>query len=307
MAHSVGRRLVASIALGALAVGATTAAADPGPAPVTAGSALGNRDGAPIATRYAANERALATNHDPRPVGRLLTYDRRGEGRIAEVMGDLTAARRVAVLVPGMGWNVRRVLSERTGNPNGPVMGAVALADRMRREAPGVPSAAIMWLGYHPPAGIDVDVMRSTRAAAGARRLVAFLRGLPARARITLVCHSYGAVVCGRAASRLPARVSDIVTLAAPGMDVRRVSDLHTSARVWTGRAADDPIRFTPFVRVAGFGHGTDPTSRGFGATVIRTGGASGHSRYFRPGTESLDNAARIAVGHRAEVTRDAL
>lgn len=310
MAHSVGRRLVASLALGGLVVGATTAAADPGPddgpAPVTVGSVLGNRDGASIATRYAANDRARATNGDPRPVGRLLAYDRRGDGRIVEVLGDLRTARRVAVIVPGMGWNLRRVLTERAGNPNGPVMGAVALAARMRREAPDVPSAAIMWLGYHPPHGIDVDVMRSARAVAGARRLVAFLRGLPGRARITLVCHSYGSVVCGNAAPRLPHRVRDLLALAAPGLDAERAADLHTSARVWSGRANGDPIRFTPFVRVAGFGHGTDPTTRRFGATVIRTGTASGHSRYFRPGTESLANVARIAVGHRTEVTRNA-
>ena len=306
MAHSVVRRLVASLALGGLAAGATTAAADPALAPVTMGSALGNRDGAPVAARYAANDQARVTNGDPRPVGRLLAYDRRGDGRIVEVMGDLTAARRIAVIVPGMGWNLRRVLTERAHNPNGPVMGAVALAAKMRQEAPRVPTAAIMWLGYRPPHGIDVDAMRSTRATAGARRLVAFLRGLPSRARVTLVCHSYGAVVCGRAASGLPRRVGDIVTLASPGMDVRTAAGLRTPARIWAGRAPDDPIRFTPHVRVAGFGHGTDPVSPAFGATVIRTGTASGHSHYLRPGTESLANAARVAVGHRTEVTRDA-
>lgn len=309
MAHTVARRLVASLALGGLVVGATTAAATPepaSPAPVTYGSALGNDDGAPVVARYGANERARVANGDPRPVGRLLTYDRHGAGRIVEVMGDLTSARRIAVLVPGMGWNLRRVLSERTSNPYGPVMGAVALAARMRQEAPRVPSAAIMWLGYHPPRGIDLDVMRSDRAIAGARSLVAFLRGLPRRARITLVCHSYGTVVCGHAASRLPRRVGDIVVLAAPGMDTRRAAGIHTRARIWAGRAPDDPIRFTPFVRVAGLGHGTDPMSPSFGATVIRTGTASGHSHYFTPGTESLANTARIATGHPTEVTRHA-
>lgn len=307
MGFSAARRTAAVLALGGLVAGATTAAASPdranGPATLAV-STLGNRDGAPIALRYAANDRARRVNGDPRPVGRLLAYQPRGQGRIVEVMGDLATARRVAVLVPGMGWGLRRVLAERNTNPDGPVMGAVALARQMRHAAPRVPSAVIMWLGYHPPGGIDVDVMRSTRAAAGAGRLVRFLRGLPGRARVTLVCHSYGAVVCGRAAPRLPRRVHDLVALAAPGMDVRSTAGLHTTARVWSGRAADDPIRYTPFVRVAGFGHGTDPTAARFGATVMRTGGAHGHSHYFNPGTESLANVARVAVGHPAEVTR---
>lgn len=300
-------RFAAVIALGGLVAGATTAAASPEPAQAhdtAAVSSLGNRDGAPVAARYAANERALRTNDDPEPVGRLLEYQPRGNGRIVEVMGDLAGARRVAVLVPGMGWGLHRVLTERDHNPNGPVMGAVELARQMRRVAPGVPSAVIMWLGYHPPGGIDLDVMRSDRAIAGAGRLVRFLRDLPGRSRVTLVCHSYGAVVCGHAAPRLPHRVRDMVAMAAPGMDVRTAGGLRTTARVWAGRAADDPIRFTPFVRVAGFGHGTDPTTPRFGATVIRTGSARGHSHYFNPGTESLNNLARIAAGHRSEVTR---
>jgi pimeloyl-ACP methyl ester carboxylesterase len=304
--------MIASLAIGGLAAGAITGAASPvlaagatHPAAMSE-SALGNHDGAPIAARYTANDRARVANGDPRPVGRLLAYDRHGAGRIVEVMGNLATARRIAVIVPGMGWNAGRVLKERNTNPDGPVMGAVALADRMRHDAPGLPTAVVMWLGYHPPTGIDVDVMRSTRAAAGANRLLSFLRGLPGRARLTLVCHSYGAVVCGRAASRLPHQVGDLVALAAPGMDVRTAAGLRTTARVWTARANDDPIRFTPFVRVGGFGHGTDPVSARFGAVVMRTGSATGHSHYFRPGTESLENVARIADGHRAEVTRRA-
>jgi pimeloyl-ACP methyl ester carboxylesterase len=309
MGHNAARRAIASLAIGGLAVAATTGAALPvhaagGGHAAMSESALGNRDGAPIAARLAANDRARVANGDPRTVGRLLAYDRRGAGRIVEVMGNLATARRIAVIVPGMGWNAGRVLEERNTNPDGPVMGAVALADRMRHDAPGLPTAVVMWLGYHPPTGIDVDVMRSARAAAGADRLIRFLRGLPGRARLTLVCHSYGAVVCGRAASRLPHRVGDLVALAAPGMDVRTAAGLRTTARVWTARANDDPIRFTPFVRVGGFGHGTDPTSARFGAVVMRTGSATGHSHYFRPGTESLNNVARIAAGHRAEVTR---
>ncbi|PBO25333.1 hypothetical protein CLM85_04980, partial [Streptomyces albidoflavus] len=34
-----------------------------------------------------------------------------------------------------------------------------------------------------------------------------------------------------------------------------------------------------------------------FGARVLSANGAAGHAGYFEPGTESLDNFARIGVG----------
>src|SRR5262249_5801995 len=151
-------------------------------------------------------------------------------------------------------------------------------------------TAVVVWLGYDSPEGIDRQAARSERAIAGAVELRRFIAGLPSRAHVSLLCHSYGAVVCGRAAGA--PRVSGLVALAAPGLDVGSQAALHTSARVWAARVPDDPMRFVPFTRVGPLGHGADPTDPAFGARVVRTGTARGHGGYYAPGTELLANLA---------------
>jgi hypothetical protein len=56
-------------------------------------------------------------------------------------------------------------------------------------------------------------------------------------------------------------------------------------------------------VRVGGLGHGVDPVSAGFGASVFDTGSITGHDQYYAPGSESLANLARIVLGRTDEVT----
>jgi hypothetical protein len=263
---------------------------------------VGNLDGIPDQVRYAANERArqAADPEGQRPAGRLLGYDPRGDGRVILVLGDLQSARRVAVIVPGSGWSLHKLLGrDRTGAD--PIAAAAALQDQLHRLDPAARVAVVVWLGYDAPENIDRQAMRSERAVAGAGALARFVEVLPSDARVSLLCHSYGAVVCGRAPSG--ARVGDLVVLAAPGMDVAAAAGLRTSARVWAARSADDPIRFVPNLRVAGFGHGADPTASGFGARVFRTGTAGGHDRYYAPGAESLANLARIVLDRTSEVT----
>jgi pimeloyl-ACP methyl ester carboxylesterase len=260
---------------------------------------VGNLDGTPEALRYEAN--AAAHLHTP---GRILAYDPRGLGRLIEVFGDLDTADHVAVMVPGVGWNLKKVLyNNRPGKAN-PVLGAEALNAEMQRLQPGSRTAVVMWLGYDAPEGIDREAMRSERAIDGAPDLAQFLRVLPGSSRITLVGHSYGTVVCGRAI-RLAhgSRVGDLVSLASPGMDADTSADLGGSARVWAARSSNDPIELTPHVRLGGFGHGADPVDPAFGAKVFRTGTAQGHGDYYLPGTESLTNVARITLGLTHSVT----
>jgi Alpha/beta hydrolase len=264
---------------------------------------LGNLDGIPYRLRYAVNERArrAVDPRGPRPTGRLLGYDPRGDGRVILALGDLGSARRVAVIVPGSGWSLRNLLGGAVRTGADPIAAARALHGRLHELAPAARVAVVVWLGYDAPENVDRQAFRSERAAAGARSLGRFVEGLPPGAGVSLLCHSYGAVVCGRAAAG--GRVDDVVALAAPGMDVASAAGLRTSARVWAARIADDPIRFVPNLRVGGFGHGADPTAPGFGARVLRTGGASGHDSYYAPGTESLANLARVVLGHGSEVT----
>ncbi|MGN0119274.1 MAG: alpha/beta hydrolase, partial [Streptomyces albidoflavus] len=74
-------------------------------------------------------------------------------------------------------------------------------------------------------------------------------------------------------------------------------AQLGTEARIWAMCDQDDWIGEIPNLALAGVGHGTDPVSAEFGARVLSANGAAGHAGYFEPGTESLDNFARIGVG----------
>lgn len=119
---------------------------------------------------------------------------------------------------------------------------------------------------------------------------------------MALFCHSYGSVLCGVAAPRLPARVTDVAVAGSPGMRVERAADLRTPARVWAMRDADDWIADVPHLEVGGVGHGADPVAPEFGARLLSARGAVGHSGYFAPGTESLGNFAAIGVGAYGEL-----
>jgi hypothetical protein len=54
---------------------------------------------------------------------------------------------------------------------------------------------------------------------------------------------------------------------------------------------------------VWGAGHGTLPTTAGFGATVFGTNGVIDHDHYLAPGTQSLANIVSIVLGHDSSVT----
>ena len=265
---------------------------------------VGNLDGVPHRLRYAANElaRRAADPHGPRSPGHLLGYDPRGDGRVIQVFGDLGSAGEIAVLVPGSGWSLPKLLAGSGRRGADPLAAARALRGEVHRLDPAARVAAVVWLGYDAPEGIDPQMLRSERANAGAAALARFVEGLPPAARVSLLCHSYGAVVCGRALAA-GLRANQVVALAAPGMGARSAGELGAAARLWAARIADDPIRFAPDIRVGAFGHGADPTARGFGARVFATGAASGHDGYYTPATESLGNLARIVLHRTSEVT----
>jgi pimeloyl-ACP methyl ester carboxylesterase len=174
---------------------------------------------------------------------------------------------------------------------------ARSLYNAERTAAPGTRTAVIAWADYTTPAGLGVDAATAMRAEEGATRLNALVRALPGRTPVALYCHSYGSVVCGVAARKLPSRVSDIAVAGSPGMRAGKASKLGTHARVWAMRDSDDWIQDVPYLEVGGIGHGADPVSRGFGARVLSAAGARGHTGYFEPGTESLSNFADIGVG----------
>ncbi|MFI6058122.1 alpha/beta hydrolase [Streptomyces sp. NPDC051286] len=300
------RTLLAALVIAAVTVpfsGAARPSAVPAPAP----AALAPLRATPAALdeRYAVNRGSIraaermATDHGDRkraaalreladPARHFLSFDGREGGRGAEVFGDLSTARRIAVLVPGAGINVDKYWRLRAGG--------VALQRKL-----GEGSAVIGWLGYATPATVSPEAVTSGLAEHSAPELRSFLDELKTSkpsARITLLCHSYGSVVCAKAASGL--EVAGIVLYGSPGTGARSVAALHTRATVWAGRGGSDWIADVPheqlrlpFVTV---GFGTDPVSPGFGARHFAAGDC-GHSDYLKRGSLSLKNLARIVSG----------
>ncbi|MBW3704726.1 hypothetical protein DTB58_11495, partial [Streptomyces griseus] len=192
------RALLAELVTFAVAVpvsGAARPAAVPAPAPSVHGP-LRDADPTALARRYAvsrqdirAAERAAAEHGDLRraaslremaePGRRFLAFDGRDGGRSTEVVGDLSAARRVAVLVPGARvglaayWRLR---------PD---------ARALHREF-GADAAVAAWLGYRPPAALGPAPLPAPRADAAApapRPPVGGGRGLAPTARVSRPVH----------------------------------------------------------------------------------------------------------------------
>ncbi|MGQ4449215.1 alpha/beta hydrolase [Streptomyces griseus] len=302
------RALLAALVTFAVAVpvsGAARPAAVPAPAPTAIGPL---RDASPAALeeRYAVSrsdiraagraaeahgdlKRAASLRAMAAPGRRFLSFDGRDGGRSVEVVGELSSARRIAVLVPGAG------------------VGLDAYA-RLRRDARalhrelGEGAAVVAWLGYRSPATVSPAALTTGRADGAAPELRALVDGLRAvrpAARISLLCHSYGSVICARSAHGTAADA--LVLYGSPGVGSDRAAALRTGARVWAGRSGGDWIARVPHVRVrvpfvATVGFGTDPVAERFGAEVFDAGDG-GHSDYLRPGSRSLTNLARIAAG----------
>ncbi|MGG2463236.1 alpha/beta hydrolase [Streptomyces sp. RGM 3693] len=294
---------------------------------------VGNLDGAPVALRYEANARALRTERDREsaratdPAGtlqdhqqakqaaerytallapgrRILAFDPRDRGQVAEVHGDLATARRVAVIVPGS--DIDLTTFDRTTDPYGTPTGmATSLRRQMAAEAPDVRTAVIAWVGYTTPVGLGPDAATGRLAEAGAPRLTRFLSGLAATGAPapTVLCHSYGSVVCGLAVPHTArGQLADLVVFGSPGMRQDNAAELHTAARVWAARDASDWIGDVPHVELLGLGHGADPTDPAFGARRVPAERAEGHTGYLAPGTDSLRNFAAIALGRYGDV-----
>ncbi|MGW8886876.1 alpha/beta hydrolase [Streptomyces sp. NPDC055749] len=301
------RTLLAALVAASVAVpvsGAAGPAAVPAPAPADLGP-LGSVGPAALDERYAATregiraaERAAAGHGDRRraavlrtmaePDRRFLSFDGRDGGRTTEVFGDLSRAGRIAVLVPGSDTSLDSYGRLRAG------------AEALLREL-GDGAAVVAWLGYRTPGTVSHEILSDGSAAGAAPRLASFVRELSAASptsRTTLLCHSYGSVVCARAAADLP--VADIVLYGSPGTGADTAGSLRTTATVWAGRSADDWIADVPHVRLGlGFvtlGFGPDPVSPVFGARVFDAG-SGGHSDYLRPGSVPLRNMAGIVNG----------
>ena len=284
---------------------------------------IGGAAGVPVAARDRANRAVLAAaggrGHRPPAVpagvpalrtavrrsgSSLLAFDPRGDGTAVVALGQLPAARHVAVLVPGMATeltDIGHLVAEAAA-----LLAAARPADHL---------AVVAWLGYDTPRLSEVTSRRAARA--GADLLAPFVRSLATtapEADVTVIGHSYGSLVAGLAARQgMPA--DRLVFVGSPGVGVSRAGALLPAGRVWAARAPDDPIRSVfgtePLARwlLAGpaglltlhrlrVDHfGPDPTGKAFGARGFSVRGSHGHGDYFRPGSASVRGMAAIATG----------
>ncbi|MFI8451142.1 alpha/beta hydrolase [Streptomyces erythrochromogenes] len=296
------RTLLASLVAAAVIVPVSAAASAQAPAPAPVVFA----EGAPPQSRYAANRdniaEAVRMARDADRSGRadrlramaaagtaqFLAFDGRGGGRAVEVFGDLETADRIAVLVPGSDTTLDTYERFKSG--------AVALQQRL--QAGHARTAVVAWLGYDTPGTVSATVLTAGRADEAAAELGPFLdrlRDMAAPgARLSLLCHSYGSVVCARTVTG--AAVGDVVLFGSPGTGAGSARELPTTARVWAGRGGADWIADVPHVRLGRVGFGTDPVDPAFGARAFAAG-PGGHSDYLKPGTRSLDALAAIVLG----------
>lgn len=234
--------------------------------------------------RLAWLEDRLATLEGLVTEGRQIwLFDPDDDGRVAEVLGDITEADTVSVVVPGITNDIANFGGVRTNAAN--------LQDASDAVDPDGTHATIAWLGYNTPD--DIPGAASTGPAdTGAGDLVddsIELDRINPDARHTIVAHSYGSVVAGHAMTN-GIDVDAVAVVGSPGMGPNDRDDLGSpDVDLYAGRHQRDIVPWGP-------AHGEDPSDDGFGATAFDTE-VSGHSSYFDVGSLSVENLARVATG----------
>lgn len=219
---------------------------------------------------------------------------------VAIGVGDIDRARRIALIVPGLG---------QTGTDLGEhLQAATALTEavtaRSGSPAAGPPAATILWCDYRRPV-LRASLRRAqsvasyrTAAAAGVT-LASFLTALPRTAEVTVIGHSYGSLVAAAATRRCRSRRPDrIVLVGSPGIGVDRFDDIGMPAgQVFALEAPGD--------MVAGLNwFGADPgTIAGIRRLSTRacprlgTAQTDGHAHYLAAGTTAQWNIAAVVAG----------
>lgn len=214
------------------------------------------------------------------------------QGRAIVSVGDPDLAKNVVTLVPGAQQTLADIGVD------------VHRADLMRQsadKASGQPStAAIAWLGYDTPPAIS-DGTSASYADAAAKPLANFATGLGVThlgppAHTTMVGHSYGSLVLGKAMINAGMRPNDIIFVGSLGVGVDHAKDLGIPpGNVWAGASPFDPLTGLPV-------HGNLPHSGQFGGRTFNVPWG-GHSGYWDQSSESLNNMGRIIAQRYDQVT----
>jgi hypothetical protein len=302
---------------------------------VTEPGALAGVDGIPIADRDIANRLLLddsrrqldqmrAAGADPgrvrdlrtgldrlaarleeegSPRAYLVDFGLDGEGRAVVALGDPDRSANVLTHVPGMTSDLKSL--------GGELSRAERVAVRAGELGPDRATSAVLWLDYDAPDFVDeaASARPARDAAPQVTRFQEALRvthhGEPAHQ--TVLGHSYGSLVVGKAASAGGLPADALVFVGSPGVGVDSAAQLGFPAeRVWATTSATDPIRlaaapkelllpdFPGTERHLWFGR--DPSQSGFGARVFPSQFDAGHLGYWDRGP-ALDALTRITLG----------
>lgn len=248
--------------------------------------------------------------------------------RVAVAVGDPDQAEHIGVLVPGTSTTVAGGLSKLDGN-------AEDLSRRAGQLSADSESSTsiISWI-YDAPQELTDATSREYARVAGPD-LARLTRGLNSTnvhngdvvgPSITVMGHSYGAVVGGDAASIVDSKIDDIVVYGAPGAGSEPVEGVGKYSML----APDDPIQayhaalgqfqvlgevpydrwvMTPPVPPASgyvdFAEGWEQleVTGGAGTAGEWSSGSSGHSEYLKNRSRSQYNLANILIGRVDEVS----
>lgn len=238
----------------------------------------------------------------------LVSLDPTADAKASIVVGDLSTARYVSVLVPGMYMSVGeqieawgKVAQEQYDLQTGFLRRI--LGPRGNGGTPGV--AVVAWIGYQTP--VLTNIGGTALATQGADSLERTLEGIRAlrtddQPYLSVFAHSYGSTAALMALERHTVSVDALALMGSPGSAAQTVAGLSvTGGNVFVGEAPMDPIVNTAFF-------GSDPGSPAYGAKPMGVGGAvdplthaslagsSGHNEYFTVGTECMRNLAMIGI-----------
>jgi hypothetical protein len=258
----------------------------------------------------------LARPEGPRAY--LLRLDLAGDGRAVVALGDPDRAANVLTQVPGMTADL--------GSYGGELSRAEHVAVRAAELGPAASTSTVTWLDYDAPDFVD-EAASTGRARAGAAALRHFQDGLRAThdgtARLTVLGHSYGSLVVGRAAADAGLAADGVVFVGSPGVGVDTAADLHVPAgHVWSTTSRSDIIQYAPAAPTSLLGDlvtagsvpvigpaiafgtpeddlwfGCNPSDPSFGARVFPSQPDAGHSGYWEPGRPALDAITAIVLG----------
>lgn len=235
----------------------------------------------------------------------VLLFDAAGDGRIAEVLGDLDQdTRNAAVLVPGTGADL---------DHHG---GQFRRINDLREQLPPE-TAMISWMGSDLPDDIARDAPFARYADEGAGALRDFVAGVVTVAPgavTTTIGHSYGGAVVG-AAEREGLRTDRVLHLASAGASVDAESDYPYKSDRYAMMTPDDKIRFVQGIPGDGrIGHDGSPPQL---FTRLETGAVaggraregapmtSGHDGYFTRESDAFDNILGVIAGTSVSLHED--